>query len=185
MIHGIVEEEDEVEVETIDIVEVVEVAGEEMIVTIVEAVDIRGDDGTLDVVDIVEIADEEEIVKAGDEVVAGDVEHTEDVVGHDIADVIVDEGVAALADEKLADVVERKPRDVVDISNPFGEVELGDVKMDLGAVVVGNALVEQEDDGVDSECAEVGDDSMVDAVVRAPVKSRWPCPSCACSRRHS
>ena len=126
---------------------VVEITGEGETITIVEADNILGDNGTLDGVDIVEIDGEEEVVKAADEVVAGGVEHTEDEVRADIVDVIVDEGVAALADEKLAELVERKPRDVVDISNLIDEVELGDVKLDLGVVVVGNALVEQENDG--------------------------------------
>jgi hypothetical protein len=111
--HGVVEEED-VEMEAIDVVESVEVAGEEIVTTVVEAIDVRGDDGKLDVVDTIELADNGEIVNAGDEVVAGDVEHTEDVVGDGLADVIVDEGVVAMVDEDGADIVERKPRDVVE-----------------------------------------------------------------------
>ena len=149
MAHGIVKEED-VEADTIDVVEVVEVAGEERSATIVEATNILGDDGTFDVVDIVDIADKGDVVKARDKAVAGDIDHAKDVVGDDSVDVIVDEGVAALADENRAEIVERQTRDVVDISNPFDEVELGGVKMDLGVVVVGNALVEQEDDGVEA-----------------------------------
>ena len=47
---GVVEEED-VDAETIGVVEAVEAAGEGRIVTIVEAISIRGDDGTLDVVE--------------------------------------------------------------------------------------------------------------------------------------
>jgi hypothetical protein len=147
--HGVVEEDD-VELEATDVVEVVEVAGDGIIITtIVVAVDIRDDSGVRVVVESVEIADGGDVVKIAEEALAGDVEHTEDVVGDDIVDVVADEGVVAIGDGEDTDIVERKPRDVVDISNPVDEVELGDVKLVLDVVVVANAIVEREDNGVD------------------------------------
>ena len=53
--------------------------------------------------------------------------------------------------------------------NPFDDVELGDVQVDIGVVVVGSALAGQENDGVDIARAEVDDDGMVDAAVRVTV----------------
>ena len=42
--------------------------------------------------------------------------------------------------------------------------------MDLGVSVVDNALAEQEDDGVDTECADAGDGGVVEAVARVAVE---------------
>ena len=56
-VHGVVEEEEEAAVaEPTDMVEILEAAGEDGVVTIVGASNILGDGGTLDVVSIVEVA---------------------------------------------------------------------------------------------------------------------------------
>ena len=85
MVDGLFEE-DKVEEETVDVVELVGVAGEERVVAIVEIVEgagedekvaklsIADDDGILEIVVAVEIVDEDEIVEASDGVVAGGVE---------------------------------------------------------------------------------------------------------------
>ena len=60
-VHGVVEEEEEAAVaEPTDMVEILEVAGEDGVVTIVGASNILGDGGTLDVVSIVEVAGKRE-----------------------------------------------------------------------------------------------------------------------------
>ena len=48
------------------------------------------------------IAGRGDVVNAVEEILVGGVKRTEDVVGVDIVDVIVDEGVVAMADEKHA-----------------------------------------------------------------------------------
>ena len=107
------------EVETIDIVEVVEVAGE---VEIVKAVEIAGEverveaaeiagevetveaaeiAGEVEIVEDVEIAGRVEIAGAADKVVAGEIEYFNDVVGDEVVDAIVSEDVATFNDENL------------------------------------------------------------------------------------
>jgi hypothetical protein len=85
MINGI-PEDDKIEEETADVVEVVEVAGDERVVAIIDVVVNAGededvakfhtidDDGVLEIVVAAELVDEDEIVEASDEVVAGEVE---------------------------------------------------------------------------------------------------------------
>ena len=150
---------------------VVVVAGEAFIITtIVEAIDVRGDDGKLVVVNVIELVDKGEIVRVGDEIVANEVEDAEDIVEDELAEVILVKGVVAMASKGHTEVVEREPRDVVDLSNLIGGVELGDVKLVLDVVVVANVIVEQEDNGVDVTIAIVDDNGVVDAVVRAVVQ---------------
>ena len=79
-------EEDKIEEETVDVVELVEVAGEERVVAIIEVVENVGedeevaklsiidDDGIREIAVAVEIVDEDEIVEASNGVVAGEME---------------------------------------------------------------------------------------------------------------
>ena len=177
-LHEIVEEDD-VEIEATDVLEVVEVSDEERIViiggvveiiggdeasTIVEEINILGDNGVLVVVD------DGGVVNTAEEVLVGDVEHTDNVVGDSIVVVAVDEGVVALDNEDHKEIVESVQRDVVDISKLGDEVDLGGVELVLDIVVVANAIVEREDSGVDVASAVVDNNGVVDAVVRAVVQ---------------